>query len=139
MRNLTYMFAALCLMATFIGCTPKRPQMFPNSKYNSTNPARLQSDVDYCMSLADEYVQEPNRYTEALKKGAVGGVVGAGAGAVAGSIYGNAGRGTGAGAAVGAIVGVLQSLYETSDTSPTYQRFVEHCLQNKGYEIVGWN
>jgi len=139
MRNLTLTVAAVCVIATFVGCAQKRPQMFPNSKYNSSSPTRLQSDIDYCMSLADEYVQQPNKYGEVLKKGAIGGVVGAGTGAVAGSIYGNAGRGTGAGAAVGAIIGVLQGLYEVSEDSPSYQRFVERCLQNKGYEIVGWN
>jgi hypothetical protein len=91
------------------------------------------------MALGDQYSQQPNRYQDLLKQGLVGGAIGAGTGAVAGAITGNAGRGTGAGAAVGGILGVLKSLSETNDHSPSYERFVERCLQKQGYEVVGWS
>ena len=122
-----------------IGCAPKTPDLFPNEKMSRTPRERVNSDVDYCMSLADEYVHEPNKYSEAAKQGLIGGAVGAGTGAVGGAIMGNAGRATATGAAIGGILGVLNGLYETSEHSPSYQRFVEYCLQKKGYEVTGWS
>ena len=124
------------------GCSTfakKSPDLFPNEKYTRTSPEKVRTDVDYCQSLADEYVQQPDKFTNVAKRGLIGGAVGAGAGAVGGAIYGNAGRGTAAGAAIGGIIGVLQGLMEVSEDSPSYQRFVEYCLQKKGYEITGWS
>jgi hypothetical protein len=91
------------------------------------------------MALADEYIKQPNRYTEIAKQGLIGGALGAGTGAVAGVITGETGRGTGAGAAVGGILGVLKGMSEMNERSPSYERFVEHCLQKEGYEIAGWS
>ena len=100
---------------------------------------QTQEDVDRCIALANQYVEEPNKYTTIAKDGLIGGAVGAGTGAVAGTITGNnVGRATGAGAAVGGIIGVLKGMSEIRDHSPSYERFVEHCLQKKGYEIIGW-
>jgi hypothetical protein len=116
----------------------KHPQLYPNEKLARTSSIQAQTDVDRCMSLADSYIKDPNKYGEVAKQGLIGGAVGAGAGAVGGAIMGEAGRGTGAGAAVGGIIGVLKGLSEMNERSPSYQRFVEHCLQKQGYEIIGW-
>lgn len=96
-------------------------------------------DIDDCLALADQYINEPNRYASIAKQGFIGGAVGAGTGAVGGAITGNASRATGAGAAVGGILGVLKGLSEMNERSPSYQRFVEHCLQQKGYYVTGWS
>ena len=137
----TYLIA-LSLLAT-TGCasmtTPKSPDLFPNEKLAKTPHGQVQADLNSCMSLADEYIKQPNKYGEMAKEGLIGGAVGAGTGAVAGAITGNAGRGTGAGAAVGGILGVLHAASKMNERSPSYERFVEHCLQKKGYEITGWS
>jgi hypothetical protein len=117
----------------------KRPQLYPNEKLARTSSMQAQADINQCMSLADAYIKEPNKYADVAKQGLIGGAVGAGTGAVAGAIVGNAGRGTGAGAAVGGILGVLKGLSEMNERSPSYERFVEHCLQKQGYEITGWD
>jgi hypothetical protein len=127
--------------------TPKTPDLFPNQKLNQTPRGEVQADVNRCLSLADEYIKQPNRYSEIAKQGLIGGALGAGTGAVAGAITGavagaitgEAGRSTGAGAAVGGILGVLKGMSEMSDRSPSYERFVEHCLQKQGYEVLGWS
>jgi hypothetical protein len=116
----------------------KRPQLYPNEKLSRTSSIEAQADVNRCLSLADSYIKNPNKYTEVAKQGLIGGALGAGTGAVAGTIMGEAGRGTGAGAAVGGILGVLRGLNEMNERSPSYERFVEHCLQKEGYEIIGW-
>lgn len=140
-----YLLITMCLIAQ-LGCasmatltTPKTPDLFPNQKLNQTPRGEVQTDVNRCLSLADEYIKQPNRYSEIAKQGLIGGALGAGTGAVAGAITGEAGRGTGAGAAVGGILGVLKGMSEMSERSPSYERFVEHCLQKQGYEVLGWS
>jgi hypothetical protein len=134
---------ALTLISA-IGCasmtTPQTPDLFPNDKLNKTARGQVNADVNHCLALADEYIKQPNKYGEMAKEGLVGGAVGAGTGALAGVITGNnAGRATGAGAAVGGILGVLHAASSMNDRSPSYQRFVEHCLQKQGYEVIGWS
>lgn len=119
---------------------PKTPDLFPNEKLSKTPMGVVQADVNSCMALADQYIKEPNKYGEVAKQGVIGGAVGAGTGALAGTITGaNVGRSTGAGAAVGGVIGVLNASSQMNERSPSYERFVEHCLQKKGYEIVGWS
>jgi hypothetical protein len=119
---------------------PKTPDLFPNEKLSSTPMGVVQADIRSCMALADQYIQEPNKYGEMAKRGVIGGAVGAGTGALAGTITrSNPGRSTGAGAAVGGVLGVLSGMSEMNQRSPSYERFVEHCLQKQGYEIIGWS
>lgn len=126
-----------------IGCasmtTPATPDLYPNDKLNRTPRGQVHADVNRCLALADEYIKQPNKYGEMAKEGLIGGAVGAGTGAVGGAIMGNAGRGTGAGAAVGGILGVLHAASKMNERTPSYERFVEHCLQKEGYEIIGWS
>ena len=135
--------AAILLPFSFlalIGCSAtSKPTFYPNDVFLKAGPAQVDADREYCMSLADEYVKDPDKYTEAAKEGAIGAGVGAGAGAIGGVIMqGSVGRATAAGAAVGGIMGVVSSMRKQGDRSPSYQRFVEHCLHKKGYEITGW-
>lgn len=141
MKNLSRPIAASLLVLTMTACAGrhKTPDFYPNEKLQHEGRADAEAASLKCMSLADQYVEHPDRFKEALKTGLKGGVVGAGTGAVGGAIFGEAGRGTGAGAAIGGILGVLKSLDETGQHSPTYERFVERCLQKEGYEVVGWS
>lgn len=127
-----------------VGCSDMQrketPDLYPNQQLLKGGEANARAAQQYCMSLADEYVREPDRFKEALKGGAKGAVIGSGAGALGGVIMKESvGRATGAGAAIGGIVGVLRSLEETGTHSPSYQRFVERCMTKEGYEVVGWS
>ena len=137
------LFLTTSLSLTLIGCSAvmgkKSPDFYPNETLQRQGPGAANSAAQYCMALADEYVKQPNVYAESLKQGLGGAAIGAGTGAVGGAIFGNAGRGTGAGAAMGGILGVLRGASQSSDPSPSYERFVERCLQQKGYEVVGWS
>lgn len=128
---------------TLAGCSAimgkPTPDFYPNETLQRKGPAAANAAAQECMALADEYVKQPNVYMESLKQGVGGAAIGAGTGAVGGAIFGNAGRGTGAGAAVGGILGVLRGASQATETSPSYERFVERCLQQKGYEVVGWS
>jgi Glycine-zipper domain len=73
---------------------------------------------------------------------AVGAGVGAASGAVGGAISGAAGSGSMIGAASGAVWGLLTGLFYAavgpSQPNQAYTNFVNRCLQEKGYEVTGW-
>ena len=116
------------------------PAFYPNDHLNKVGNVQAEVDSKYCQALAEQYVKQPNRYSSSAKEGVFGGALGATTGAIAGAItQGNVGRSLGAGAAVGAIWSIVNDIRRTDNKSPSYQRFVERCLQQKGYELVGWN
>jgi uncharacterized membrane protein len=51
-----------------------------------------------------------------------------------GSVGNRALAGAAAGATAGAVSGGLQS----TETSPLFMNFVNKCLSDKGYSVVGW-
>lgn len=67
-----------------------------------------------------------------------GGAIGSAAGAVGGAVVGHPGRGAMAGAAGGATGGFLRGLFRKSPPSQAFKQFVNRCLQERGYEPVGW-
>lgn len=75
---------------------------------------------------------------EVAKDTAKGAATGAVAGAVGGAIAGNVGQGVGIGAATGAAVNLVQRLFVPAAPNPAYRAYVERCLQDKGYQTVGW-
>lgn len=129
--------SALLLSACASG--PARPRFYPNDYYRQVGTAQAEADASQCMALADQYSEDPAAWQEAAKAGLGGAAVGAGVGAVGGVIMkGKVGRATAAGAAVGSLIGIAGELSKMGEKSPSYQRFVEHCLQKKGYEIISW-
>ena len=118
---------------------PARPRFYPNDYYRQVGTAQAEADASQCMTLADQYSEDPAAWQEAAKAGLGGAVMGAGVGAVGGVVMkGKVGRATAAGAAIGSMVGIVSELSKIGEKSPSYQRFVEHCLQKKGYEIISW-
>ncbi|MGB5734036.1 MAG: hypothetical protein WBM40_06305, partial [Thiohalocapsa sp.] len=70
---------------------------------------------------------------------------GAAMGAAATGIYGavrgenDIGNRTAAGAAAGAAVGLIRSGVNASEPGSTYKGYVNRCLRQRGYDVVGWN
>ena len=137
---------ALCA-AALAGCSPLRPILYPNQKYQEVGDAQAQKDVDECMALGDQFVSETGKYQSKAKDAAVetakGGVFGAAVGAVGGAIWGDPGTSAAAGAATGATAGFLNTMlggvFQTRrEPNPTYANFVQRCLAERGLETVGW-
>jgi outer membrane lipoprotein SlyB len=138
-RQTLGIFVTVLLLCSACAAGPKRPRFFPNDHYRRVGPGVADADAAQCMALADEYVENPSAWQDVATRGAGGAVIGAGAGALTGTITkGKVGRTTAAGAAVGSIVGVASGLSKMGERNPSYDRFVEHCLQQKGYQVVGW-
>jgi len=122
-----------------VGCSARRPVLYPNEKLDKAGPAGAQSDIDECIQLADGYVKSGGRAGEVAKDAAIGGGTGAAAGAVGGAIWGSAGRGAAAGAATGVTAGLLHGLFKSGGPSPVYQSYVNTCLSDRGYRVLGWD
>lgn len=133
LRRLPAVALALGLALGLAGCT-SQPVVYGGGPV-------AQADIDECRRLA----------REAGAGGADGGrvardtAVGAAAGGAATGIYGavrghsDVGNRTAAGAAAGAAVGLVRGVTRSSEPSSTFKRYVDRCLRERGYDVVGWN
>ena len=118
--------------------TPQRPVLYPNAHYNAVSPAQVRWDTDDCLELAHRSGVDATRDGEVGRKAAAGAVIGGvGAGAW-GLVRGDAGERAVAGAAAGAATGGVKGVLDGERPNPTFQRFVERCLSDRGYDVIGW-
>jgi hypothetical protein len=131
---------AICFLVA--SCSVKRPVLYPNAQLQKVGQAQAQLDIEDCCRRADAYIKsEPGKKIakDAAKAGTIGAATGAAVGAVySGAEYGGAGRGAAAGAAGGVVSTVTSGIFESKEPSPVYQNFVNRCLNEKGYESIGW-
>jgi hypothetical protein len=124
-------------------CSTAHPVLYPNAHLQSVGKDIAEQDIEACRQLAETAgAEEGSGKAGRVATGTVvGGGVGAAAGAVGGAISGAAGRGSMIGAASGAVWGLLMGLFSASGSSQpnqAYTNFVNRCLQEKGYEVSGW-
>jgi len=123
------------------GCAHyQSPVLYPNAKLQEVGKAQAAGDIAACRSLADDYVSSGAATAKEIGKDtAVGGVGGAAIGAVAGAVSGRgAGRGAAIGAATGATAGAVHGTAKSVGPSPIYKGFVNRCLRERGYQVIGW-
>ena len=131
----------LTVVALGAGCAHSQgPVLYPNAKLKEAGKAQADAEISACRSLADDYVSSGGtRAKEIGKDTAVGGAGGAAIGAVAGAVSGGgAGRGAAIGAATGATAGAVHGTVKSAGPSPIYKGFVDRCLRERGYEVIGW-
>jgi hypothetical protein len=126
--------AALALAAC---ATTQQPVLYPNAHLKSAGDAGAQRDIDQCMQLADDSgVSKSNN--QVARRGTEGAAVGVAAGGVGTLIRGGSvGGGAAAGAAIGGAAGAVHGAFQ-SDANPTYRNFVQRCLRERGYDVIGW-
>jgi outer membrane lipoprotein SlyB len=113
------------------------PILYPNPHLLEAGEAQAQKDIAECEVLADQYVKS-DEGIEAAKSTAVGAAGGAVIGGAAGAVTGHLGTGIGVGAATGAAAGLVHGIIKASEPSPIFKNFMVRCLQEKGYEVIGW-
>jgi uncharacterized protein YcfJ len=126
-------------VALATGCA-KRPVIYPNARSQQVGEAGVERDIEDCQRLARIHAREGSALArDATRSTVAGGAVGAATGAVGGAIWGHAGRGAATGAAVGATSGLLGALLRRAPgEDPVERRFVERCLAERGYDVLGW-
>jgi len=128
--------APLLLLLPLAACAT-RPIVYPNEKLRESGQVAVRADTDACLAEADEYLED-GRVPEMAKRTGEAAVVGGAAGAAVGAVKSSVGRGAAAGAAGGAAAGVAHGLFHWNDPDPVEKRYVEMCLGERGYEVIGW-
>ena len=134
---------SLCLAAATVmlgsGCAhSQNPVLYPNAKLQQVGREQAERDIEACRTMASEHV-DSTAGKDIGKGAAVGAAGGAAVGAVGGAVTGRgAGLGAAVGAATGATAGVVHGAAKQTSPSPVYRQFVNRCLRERGYEVVGW-
>lgn len=119
------------------GCAAPTPVLYPTARVQTTPAPAVQADVTACLEMAQAADLEGTG-ERAARSTAGGAIIGGATGGAVGAVFGDAGRGAAAGAAGGAAQGLMRGLLGWRQPSPTFKRYVERCLAEKGYEVVGW-
>ncbi|GAB3482326.1 glycine zipper family protein [Polaromonas eurypsychrophila] len=139
------------LLSSLAGCASTganspsaRPVLYPNASLNRVGDAQGRAEADACMARAVSAGLTPDEKNNAVARGAgVGAATGAVASAVGALITGRGGEGVvragAAGAAVGGSAGAVQGAFRNDRPSSTYRNFVQRCLGDRGFEVIGWN
>ncbi len=131
----------LAVVVLGAGCARyQSPVLYPNAKLQTVGKAQAEADIAACRALADDYMTSGTSTAKEIGKDtAVGGLGGAAIGAVGGAVSGaGAGRGAAIGAATGATAGAVHGTARSVGPSPIYKGFVDRCLHDKGYQVIGW-
>ena len=140
-KPLTICFVVLLAGLLVAGCSssPKRPVLYPNSHLNQVGGHVAQQDIDACMQLAHTSGVNETKDGEVGRKAASGAAIGsAGAGAWTLVRGGSVGDRMLAGAAAGAATGATRGAIQSTEQSPIYKNFVNRCLSERGYSVIGW-
>jgi len=130
--------AAGAVLLVLSGCAAQRPALYPNAKYNQVGPEVAQRDVDDCIRLAEQHGITHSSGEKVARSGAEGAAVGGAAGAAAGAVRGDVGRGAGVGAAAGAAAAATRGAIHSGEPGSVYRGFVQRCLRERGYDVIGW-
>jgi outer membrane lipoprotein SlyB len=130
----------ICLAAILAGCAsaPPKPVFYPNSHLQSAGQAQADQDIAECKQLAHSSGVAEKKDGEVGKKAAAGAAVGGASAGAWGLVRGNAGERALAGAAAGAAAGAVSGGLKKTETSPVFRNFVNRCLGERGYEVIGW-
>ena len=135
---------ALAVSATLLGCaTPvAKPAFYPNAYYQQVGPAQANADAQYCAQLAQQSDVNAVNKVDAGRSAAAG-AAGVGTAGVVGSLLSghkpdlkNIAAGA---AAIGAGGAAATAAGQSVGGSALYRQFVQQCLAERGYQVIGWH
>ncbi len=130
---------ALVVLLVLAACGAARPVLYPNELYREVGEDAAEEDVSHCIELAESSGYPTDKQADQAAKGAAKqGFFGAIVGAAVGAVFGNPGKGAAAGAAGGGARGGIRGYENSGDGDDIYRRFIETCLRDKGYKVIGW-
>jgi outer membrane lipoprotein SlyB len=126
------------MVMSSLACAAQRPVLYPNAHLKAVGAAAAQQDIDDCLQQAAAGGYQAKPEAGVAGSTAVGAAPGAAGGPAGGAGAGGAGRGAAMGAAGGGAAGLIRGLFRSRDLDPVQRRFVEQCLREKGYQVIGW-
>lgn len=127
--------AFLIVIALSVASCASRPKLYPNEALKAKGKEASEADIDQCMKDADTYIDSPAG-KKIIKSAGFGAAVGGAMGAVAGAFYGDIGGGVARGAAIGGAGGAVSGSLSPDEVK---HRYVNQCLADKGYHVLGWD
>ena len=119
-------------------CAKKSPVLYPNATYQAAGATVAQADIDQCFKLAADHGLKTDAEKNVAVSTAKGASTGAVVGGAVGAVEGRPGRGAALGAAGGGSAGMMREAWKSGDPDDIERRFVEQCLREKGYQVIGW-
>ena len=150
----TIKFAArplsVALFAVLAGCASTgpnspsaKPVLYPNAALTRVGEAQARAQADGCMARAAQAGLAPDQKTNEVGRRAGEGAATAGvASAIGALITGRSSdilRAGATGAAVGGSAGAVSGAFHNNRANPVYRQFVQRCLSEKGFDVIGWN
>ena len=110
---------------------------FPTANAFSTNTSRSRALIQAANWLP--WLLLLDKSSQIAAKTATGAAVGGASAGAWGLVRGDAGERALAGAAAGAAGGLVSGSIQASQPSSVFKRFVERCMADRGYDVIGWN
>ena len=140
----------IALLAVLAGCAATgpnsplaKPVLYPNATLTRVGESQARAETDGCMARAAQAGLTPDQKTNQVGRRAGEGAATAGvASAVGALITGRSSdilRAGAAGAAIGGSAGAVSGAFNNDKVNPVYRQFVQRCLQEKGFDVIGWN
>lgn len=137
-KDLLRVLLVVGVVVSSLACAAKRPVLYPNVQLEAVGAAAAQQDIDDCLQKAAAAGYESNSGGTVAGSTGVGAAAGAAVGSAVGAVAGRPGPGAAMGAAWGGTGGFIRGLFRSRDLNPVQRRFVDECLKEKGYEVIGW-
>jgi hypothetical protein len=137
-RDLLIVLLVGGVVASSLACAAKRPVLYPNAQFQAVEVAAAQRDIDDCLQKAAAAGYTSSAGGKVAGSTAVGAAAGAAMGAAFGAVAGQAGTGAAMGAAGVGTGGLIRGIFHSRELDPVQRRFVDQCLKDKGYEVIGW-
>ena len=126
------------------GSAQARPVLYPNTTLNRVGDAQGRVEVNACLSRAQASGLSPTQASGEAGRRAGEGAATAGVASVVGALITGRGaegvlRAGAAGAAIGGSAGAVSGAFHNDRPNGVYRSFVQRCLSEKGFDVIGWN
>lgn len=125
------------------GAGSSRPVLYPNAAYNRVGDVQAQNEVAACQSRASAAGLRAEQGRQVAQRAGEGAAVAGVASAVGALVFGRGAEGAlrsgVGGAAIGGAAGATQAAVRGGQLNPVYRSFVQRCLSEKGFDVIGWN
>lgn len=125
----------LVLISFSLASCASRPKLYPNETLKAKGKEASEADIDQCLKDAETYL-DSSEGKKIVKSAGFGAAVGGAMGAVAGAFYGDISGGAARGAAIGGAGGAVSGSLTPDQLK---HRYVNQCLADKGYNVIGWD
>lgn len=125
----------LAFISLSLASCASRPKLYPNDTLRAKGKEASEADIDLCLKDADAYL-DSSEGKKIVKSAGFGAAVGGAMGAVAGAFYGDISGGAARGAAIGGTGGAVSGSLTPDQLK---HRYVNQCLSDKGYNVIGWD